>query len=217
MSQTVFSQPPKHIWDIITPVKGRIIGAIVLASLSVITGLGSLLAVPLIAAELLSDLPNPTIIWRWLVVAVGLVASAFTTRTLAFNVSHLAAFKLEVILRTALTEQLAKVPLGYVVTMGSGAIKKLVQDDVKSLHGFVADSTPLLGQVYTIPVLSLIVMFIADWRLGLVTLALLPVGMIFIQLALRDYTEQREVYDHANSGLAQTIAASPTQAVRHHV
>lgn len=178
MPQAAFAQPPKQIWDIIAPVKGRIAGAIALASLSAITGLGSLLAVPLIAAELLSDLPNPTIIWRWLAVAVGLVAIAFTTRTLASNASHLAAFKLEVILRTALTEHLAQVPLGYVVTMGSGAIKKLVQDDVKSLHGFVADSTPLLGQVYTIPVLSLIAMFVADWRLGLITLAVLPIGML---------------------------------------
>ncbi|NEQ98768.1 MAG: ABC transporter ATP-binding protein [Cyanothece sp. SIO2G6] len=205
MAQAVFSQPPKQIWDIIAPVKGRIVGAIALAGLSVTAGLGSLLAVPLIAAELLSDLPNPTVIWRWIALAVGLVAIAFTTRTLAFNASHLAAFKLEVILRTALTEQLAQVPLGYVVTMGSGAIKKLVQDDVKSLHGFVADSTPLFGQVYTVPVLSLIVMLVADWRLGLVTLAVLPVGMIFMRLALRDYRRQRAAYDQANEAMNGVI------------
>ena len=103
-----------------------------------ITSLGSLLAVPPIAVELLSDAPEPTIIWRWLAVAVGMVAIAFTSRGLAFYMSHIAAFKLEVILRTALTEHLAQAPLGYVITTGLGAIKKLVQDDVKSLHAFVA-------------------------------------------------------------------------------
>ena len=205
MPQATFSQPPQHIWDMIAPVQGRIIGAIALAALSAATGLGSLLAVPLITAELLSDTPDPATIWRWIAIAVGLVAIAFTTRTLAFNASHLAAFKLEVILRTALTEHLAQVPLGYVVTMGSGAIKKLVQDDVKSLHGFVADSTPLLGQVYTIPVLSLIAMFVADWRLGLITLAVLPIGMLFIQLALQDYAEQRDAYDRANEEMNGVI------------
>ncbi|MEO1447092.1 MAG: ABC transporter ATP-binding protein, partial [Cyanobacteria bacterium J06635_11] len=181
-----------------TPVKGRIVGAIALSALSAITGLGSLLTVPAIAAELLTESPEPVMIWRWLAAAVGLVAIAFTSRVYAFNVSHRAAFKLEVILRTALSEHLAQVPLGYVITTGSGAIKKLVQDDVKSLHAFVADSTPLLGQAYTIPVVSLVAMFVADWRLGLVALAILPVGMVFIQLALRDYAEQRDAYDLAN-------------------
>ncbi|MCG8364556.1 MAG: ABC transporter ATP-binding protein/permease [Pseudanabaenales cyanobacterium] len=205
MIHPTFSKPPAGIWDVMEPVKGRILAAIALSALSAITSLGSLLAVPPIAAELLSDTPEPTIIWRWLVVAVGMVAIAFTSRSLAFYVSHIAAFKLEVILRTALTEHLAQAPLGYVITTGSGAIKKLVQDDVKSLHAFVADSTPLIGQAYTIPALSLVAMFIADWRLGFVTLAVLPVGMIFIQLALRDYAEQRYSYDRANEQINSVI------------
>lgn len=205
MSDLVFSKPPAGIWDIMTPIKGRIVGAIALSALSAIASLGSLLAVPPIAAQLLSQSPEPAVIWRWFSVAVGLVAIAFTSRVFAYHVSHQAAFKLEVILRTALTEHLATVPLGYVITTGSGAIKKLVQDDVKSLHAFVADSTPLIGQAYTIPVLSLIAMFVADWRLGLITLAVLPAGMIFIRLALRDYAEQRDAYDRANEQLNSVI------------
>ncbi|MBE9098352.1 ABC transporter ATP-binding protein [Vacuolonema iberomarrocanum] len=205
MTQPTFTQPLTGARSILAPVKGRIGGAIALASFSAITGIGSLLAVPPIAAELLSESPEPAVIWRWLVIAVVMVAIAFSTRSLAFTVSHLAAFKLEVILRTALTEHLAQVPLGYVITTGSGAIKKLVQDDVKSLHAFVADSTPLIGQAYTTPVLSLVIMILADWRLGLITLAVLPIGMIFIQLALRDYGEQRKAYDQANEQINGVI------------
>ena len=187
------------------PIKGSIALAIALSALSAITSLGSLLAVPPIAAELLSDSPEPIVIWRWIFLAVALVILAFTSRSLAFYVSHMGAFRLEVILRTALTEHLARVPLGYVITTGSGAIKKLVQDDVKSLHAFVADSTPLMGQAYTIPVLALVALFAADWRLGFITLAVVPVGMIFIQLALRDYAEQREAYDRANERINGVI------------
>lgn len=205
MPHTAFPHPPTSIWAVMAPVKGRIAGAIALSALSSITSLGSLLTLPPIAAELLSDAPAPALIWRWFAVAVGLVAIAFTTRVLAFSVSHLAAFKLEVILRSALTEHLAQVPLGYVITTGSGAIKKLVQDDVKALHAFVADSTPLIGQAYTIPVLALVAMVVADWRLGLVTLAVLPVGIVFIQLALRDYGEQRDAYDRANEQINRVI------------
>jgi ATP-binding cassette subfamily B protein len=204
MSHQAYSKPPTGIWDVIAPVKGRIVGAIALSAVSSIAGIGALLAIPPIAAALLSESP-PAQIWRWIAIALGTVAIAFTARVFAFHVSHIAAFKLEVILRTALTEHLAQVPLGYIITTGSGAIKKVVQDDVKSLHAFVADSTPLFGQAYTIPVLSLIAMFVADWRLGLVTLAVLPVGMIFIRLGLRDYAEQRDAYDRANEQINSVI------------
>ena len=205
MTKQFFAELPTGIWSIMAPVKGRIIVGIALSVLSSCSSIASLLTVPLITSELLSDSPEPNLIWRWVVVAVGMTIVAFTSRSFAFRISHLGAFKLEVILRTALAEHLAQVALGYVITTGSGAIKKLVQDDVKSLHSFVADSTPLIGQAYALPVLSLIAMLIADWRLGLVTLTLLPVGLIFVQLALQDYQEQRNAYDRSNEEINSVI------------
>ncbi|MFG6101259.1 ABC transporter ATP-binding protein [Leptothoe sp. EHU-05/26/07-4] len=205
MTKSHFTQPPTGIWSTMAPVKGRIVVAIALSALSSCSSLASLLTIPFITAELLSVAPVPEVIWRWVAVAVVLVLIAFTSRSFAFRVSHIGAFNLEVILRTALAEHLAKVPLGYVIATGSGAIKKLVQDDVKSLHAFVADSTPLIGQAYTIPIVSLIAMLIADWRLGLATLMVLPVGLIFIQLALRDYKDQRDAYDQANESINSVI------------
>ncbi|MDV3349182.1 ABC transporter ATP-binding protein [Leptothoe sp. LEGE 181152] len=205
MTKSHFTQPPTGIWSTMAPVKGRIVVAIALSALSSCSSLASLLTIPFITAELLSVAPVPEVIWRWVAVAVVLVLIAFTSRSFAFRVSHIGAFNLEVILRTALAEHLAKVPLGYVIATGSGAIKKLVQDDVKSLHAFVADSTPLIGQAYTIPIISLIAMLIADWRLGLTTLMVLPVGLIFMQLALRDYKDQRDAYDQANESINSVI------------
>ncbi|MEM9246977.1 MAG: ABC transporter ATP-binding protein, partial [Cyanobacteria bacterium P01_F01_bin.153] len=191
-------KPLTGIWTTMAPIKGRIAGAIALGALSAATSVGSLLAIPPIAAQLLSKSPDAGVIGGWLGLAVVLVAIAFTSRLAAFGVSHLAAFKLEVILRTAMAEHLARVPLGYVVTHGSGAIKKWMQDDVQSLHAFVADTTPLIGQAYTIPALSLVVMLGTDWRLAIATLGIVPLGMVLIQLAMRDYAEQRNAYDRAN-------------------
>ncbi|MEM1242287.1 MAG: ABC transporter ATP-binding protein [Cyanobacteria bacterium P01_H01_bin.26] len=205
MANQLFSEPPSGIWSIMAPVKGRIIAAIALSALSSFSSLASLLTIPFIAAELLSETLAPGIVWRWLGVALALVVIAFTSRVFAFRISHIGAFNLEVVLRTALAEHLARLPLGYVITTGSGAVKKLVQDDVKALHAFVADSTPLIGQAYTIPTISLIAVLIADWRLGLVTLAIVPVGLIFIRLALQDYEEQRDAYDRANEKINGVI------------
>ncbi|NDJ19830.1 ABC transporter ATP-binding protein [Myxacorys almedinensis] len=205
MTDQPYTTPPTGSWAIVAPVKGKIVGAIALSVISAIAAIAALLAIPPIATELLSTSPDLDQIWVWVAMSAIAVVISFTTKVFAFSTSHLAAFNLEVILRTTLTEHLAKVPLGYITTIGSGAIKKIVQDDVKSLHAFVADSTPLIGRAYTTPVVSLIAMFVADWRLGFVTLAVLPVGMIFIQLALHDYAEKREEYDRANEQINQVV------------
>ncbi|MEM1241920.1 MAG: ABC transporter ATP-binding protein [Cyanobacteria bacterium P01_H01_bin.26] len=205
MANQLFSKPPSGIWSIMAPVKGRIIVAIALSALSSFSSLASLLTIPFIAAELLSEAPVSGIVWRWIGVALALVVIAFTSRVFAFRISHIGAFNLEVVLRTALAEHLAQLPLGYVITTGSGAVKKLVQDDVKALHAFVADSTPLIGQAYTIPAISLVALLVADWQLGLVTLAMVPVGLIFIKFALQDYEEQRDAYDRANEKINGVI------------
>lgn len=148
MTRLPYPSPPTNIWAIMAPVNGSIITAIALSVISAIAAILSLLAIPPIAAELLKSAPDIHQIWVWVAVSAIAVVISFTTKVFASSTSHMAAFKLEVIIRTALTEHLAKVPLGYVMTTGSGAIKKIVQDDVKSLHAFVADSTPLLGQAY---------------------------------------------------------------------
>ena len=133
MANQPFSQLPTGVWSIMSPVKGRAATAISLGVLSAFSSLTSLLTIPFIAAELLSDTPAPGVVWRWVGLALGLVVIAFTSRIFSFRVSHVGAFNLEVILRMALADHLAQVPLGYVITTGSGAVKKLVQDDVKAL------------------------------------------------------------------------------------
>jgi ATP-binding cassette, subfamily B, bacterial IrtA/YbtP len=196
-----FSQEIAGAWDLTVLVRRYIYAAIALASLGSITNLISLILIPLIA----SDLDHPNRVWQWVAGVAIAVAASLAARTWAFRLSHLGAYKLEAILRTALTEHLAKVPLGYTLTMGSGAVKKIVQDDVASLHAFVADSTPLFGRAYTTPIVTLIVLFLVDWRMALVSIVTLPIGIGAMSLAMKDYAEKRKEYDVANENINSTV------------
>lgn len=193
------------LWEIVKPIRGYIITAMFLSGLNAVFALASLLTIPFIARELLSESVN----WQYVGILVGLSAIAvvisFFSRTWAFRVSHVGAFKLEELLRVEIAEHLGRLPLGYVVTTGSGAIKKIVQDDVKSLHAFVADSTPFVARAYTAPIITLVILFVVDWRMALATLATAPVGMIFMSLAMRDYENEREAYDAANEQINGTV------------
>jgi ATP-binding cassette subfamily B protein len=70
----------------------------------------------------------------------------FLSRLYSFVVSHFGAFRLEEILRTNLSAHLAIIPLGYIISNGSGALKKVMLTDVKNLHAFVADSVPMIAK-----------------------------------------------------------------------
>ncbi|MEM9746727.1 MAG: ABC transporter ATP-binding protein [Actinomycetota bacterium] len=186
------------LWSVIAPVRREIRMAMALAVVGGIAWIASILLILPIARELTDDSPDTGRLW-WLVAAgLAAVLLAFLSRSFSFRASHLGAFRLEQLLRTELTDHLAEVPLGYVVTEGSGTLKKIVLDDVRSLHAFVADSTPLFARAIAAPLLGLVAMFVLDWRLALLSLAIVPLGMVAMFFAFRDYEDGRREVDAAN-------------------
>ena len=169
------------VWAIMRPVQGQIRFAMILAGLSSVCTLGVLALLAWSVAALLAE-PGR---WPWLPfgLAATLTVLAFVLRLSAFNQSHYAAFSLENRLRTDLARHLARVPLGYVQQTGSGALAKVMMDDVKALHVFMADSTPLYARAYVSPVLTFILLWWLDWRLALAATAVLAIGMAAVSLA----------------------------------
>ena len=129
------------LWQVITPVRRKVILAMALAGLAALTSLGALL---FLAWSLRDIRATPDAIPAWpLGGVIGCVVLTFVLRLQAFNTSHYAAFHLENILRSRLARKALQLPPGVLQQMGSGSVAKVMLDDVKSLHIFVADSTPL--------------------------------------------------------------------------
>ncbi|THF58687.1 ABC transporter ATP-binding protein [Pseudothauera rhizosphaerae] len=185
------------------PVRGQIRFAMFLASLSALASLLALGALAWVVHELFAR-PGE---WPWhgLAAATALTVAAYTLRLLAFNQSHYAAFRLETILRTRLSEHLARVPLGWAQQMGSGALAKIMQDDVRALHVFVADSTPLYARAYVAPLATFVALWLLDWRLALAATAVLVFGFIVLGLAMRDSTELMRQYNEARERVSAAV------------
>ncbi|MEM8767475.1 MAG: ABC transporter ATP-binding protein [Pseudomonadota bacterium] len=205
MTEATQNQEEPGLWQIISPVNREIYTGMAISLLSLIAWLGSIMLFLPIARELLATSPDPGRLWMLLGISLGLVALSFVCRALSFRISHLGAFRLEQLLRTELTTRLAKVPLGYVVNAGSGTLKKVVLDDVRALHAFVADSTPLFAKTFSAPILGIILMLILDWRLALLSLVLFPVGLIGMFFAFRDYDVARKKVDVATERINGVI------------
>ena len=191
------------VWGVMRPVQGQIRFAMVLAGLAAACALGALTALAWAVAAMLAE-PGR---WPWLPLglAAALTALAFVLRLSAFNQSHYAAFRLETRLRTDLAGHLARVPLGYVQQTGSGALTKVVMDDVKALHVFVADSTPLYARAYVSPALTFALLWWLDWRLALAATAVLAVGMAVVSLAMRGSGQMMQRYHAAGENVSKAV------------
>ncbi|MCJ2163396.1 MULTISPECIES: ABC transporter ATP-binding protein [unclassified Pseudodesulfovibrio] len=200
----------RGIWGLMRPVNPGIRLAIAMSALGSVAGLGGVAALALVVTALFAD---DSQVWNWVFVSVGLTVAGILLRVYSFTVSHLAAFKLEIKLRTDLTEHLAHIPLGYLLTHGAGSISKVMQDDVKNLHAFVADSTPLIGRSVATPLATLALLLVVDWRLALVALAVLVAGALFMRVGMRNNKEMQLRYDaereKINSAVVEFVQAMP--------
>jgi ATP-binding cassette, subfamily B, bacterial IrtA/YbtP len=190
-------------WAIMAPVRGRIRLAMSLAVASAVLGLASMGFLALTVRDLLD---SPTV-WPWSAMLGALVCTvaAYLLRQASFDVSHFAAFRLETLVRTELSQHLARVPLGYIQTVGAGALAKVMHDDVKALHVFVADSTPLYARAYAAPAITFLVLIGLDWRLALAAAAVLVIGVGVMFLAMRNRTEMAQLYNQARERVGSAV------------
>lgn len=92
--------------------------------------------------------------------------------------SHKAAFRVQANMRMRMMEHIMKLPLGYVETEGTGKIRKIVTDSSAATETFLAHNLPDKAVSYAAPVGLLVMMFVFDWRLGLISL--IPAALAFL-------------------------------------
>ena len=196
-------------WRIIQPVRAQIRRAILFSAAAIVLGIAALL----LMAHILQGLLNNRADWFSAALFAALTLTAFFLRGYAFRVSHLAAFRLETILRGELADRLARVSLGYLHDRGAAALTKVMQDDVHGLHAFVADSTPLYARAYAAPLISFAVLLFVDWRLAMVAAAVLAAGMVMFSLTMRNAGESTAAYnavrEHVNTAVVEFVQAMP--------
>ena len=96
----------------------------------------------------------------------------------ALMCSHLAAFRVASNMRVEITEHIAKLPLGFVDSFGSGKLRKIVNDSTGATETFLAHQLPDKYAAIATPIGLLVLLFAFDWRLGL--LSLVPVALAFL-------------------------------------
>ena len=95
---------------------------------------------------------------------------------LSTSTSHRATFAVLGEIRKRCTEKLTRMPLGTVLEQSSGALKNTLIERIDSIETTLAHIVPEFTANLLIPVIILIYIFTIDWRMGLASLATIPVG-----------------------------------------
>ena len=146
----------------------------VLAALAAIASFVPYIAVYYIIRDVISVYPEfsklniESVLWYGMIAIIGIASDVI----LFFSSSicaHLAAFGTQYKLKTILTEHIAKIPLGFHLNIGSGRFRKVLNQDIEQMENFIAHTYPDMVAAFVAPLALLVVLFVFDWRFGLVS------------------------------------------------
>ncbi len=108
--------------------------------------------------------------------AVGFALASIVIYVCALMSSHLSAFRIAGNIRKALMAHIAKLPLGFIGEMGSGKIRRIVNDSSAATETYLAHQLPDMAAAITTPICMVVMLFLFDWRFGLVSLVPIVLG-----------------------------------------
>ncbi len=119
--------------------------------------------------------------------------------------SHISAYNTLKNLRVSLQKKLEKQPIGNIKELGTGRIKKVFTDDIDQVELLLAHAIPEGIANTLIPAIIIVLMFIADWRLGLLSLVPLIVGMFAMSMMMKSGMEKMNAYYESAARMNNTI------------
>ncbi len=147
--------------------------------------------------------------FKFTVIRVGAIFICLTlyailySRGLAF--SHISAYNTLKNIRIALKNRLENQPLGNIKELGTGQIKRIFTDDIDQIELLLAHAIPEGIANLTVPVVVILAMFFVDWRLTLLTLAVLPFGAVGMAMMMKAGTALMGDYYESAKKMNNTI------------
>lgn len=142
--------------------------------------------------------------YTWHIAFICLLAYAILY-VLGLKFSHISAYNTLKNIRISLQKKLERQPLGTIQDMGNGRIKKLFTDDIEQVEMLLAHAIPEGISNLAMAAIAIICMFFADWKLALLSLCSLPIGMFAMGMMFKAGMERMNDYYAASAKMNATI------------
>ena len=185
---------PFSLMAFIRPHRAGFIASTVLAVLSVASGMVPYFAVAKMVNLLISTEKNFSIYLIW-----GMVALiAYLLK------SDEATFRVLSELRRAVADKLTHVSMGYLTDTPSGRLKTTMVERVEQMEVPLAHIIPEMTSNLLVPLAIVVCLFALDWRMALVSLITIPIGMLCYMAQMKEYPKKYGAVVQAGKHMSAT-------------
>lgn len=128
-----------------------------------------------ITKEIFANSLDLELILIYAILATSSVLVASLAYFVALVCSHIVAFRVEVNIRKIAMQKIINMPLGFFSKYSSGFLRKIIDENASETHTFIAHQSPDLWASVVAPLVLFVLLFVFDYRLGLVSL--IPFGL----------------------------------------
>lgn len=121
--------------------------------------------------------------------------------------SHIFAFEVEDNIIKSSVKKLMNKPLGYFDDKESGRIRNVIVSGTSETHSFLAHQLPDMAMTVISPIVLFVFFFMFDWKLGLVSMVPIIIGMILMSSMMTSETKKmkEEYYEDLSDLSSQTV------------
>lgn len=174
----------------------------VLSAVSALTALVPFIFVWLIVREVIEADGNFAAVQGSLSVygwwAVGSALISMLVYFAALMCSHVAAFRVASNMRKRAMRHIGALPVGFMNSLGSGRVRRIVNESSGATETYLAHQLPDMVGAFATPVGMIVLLFVFDWRLGLLSLIPTVLGFIIMsKMTGKDMARKLKEYQSA--------------------
>ncbi|WP_353094908.1 ABC transporter ATP-binding protein [Tissierella praeacuta] len=161
------------------------------------------------------SLVNSSMMIKWGWIAFGSLIASLILLYAAIICSHVAAFRILYGMRMGLARHIGKLPLGYLNSTATGAIKKNLEQDVERIELFVAHTIPdLVNVAATVIVMFAIFFSLNGWMtivciIGFILSMVMQASMMFGRKAQNTMKAYFDAQERIHSSAIQYVRGIP--------
>ena len=187
MKEEKKESPIGVLWVWGKPYHGKFIGSVILAVLGVACQMVPYFCVAHIVTMMLSGEQNFS---RYVTAGIIALCGYFGKvlfSCLSTTISHTATYYTLRDLRENITAKLARVPMGTILDTPSGQYKTTIVDRVEGMEPTFAHLIPEMTANVLVPIVIAVYLFLLDWRMALLSLVTLVVGLVVMSAGMKNY------------------------------
>lgn len=179
--------------------------SVILSIISVISGLLPYYCIYKVLDLYIKDQADIQMMIHWCLYALLFYIIKIITFSASTWISHIAAYHILEGMRLRLTERFLKAPLGEVQKYSIGEIKNIMVEKIENMEPPLAHMIPEGCGHLLLPVISIIALFLINFKLALASLITVPLSFVFMALTMVISGKSFKQYDISNANMNSTI------------